>query len=328
MYVLYDTSTVHPLDRYDYYRRGAASELAPVAIHGRSPDNLLAVMSVAKIGDFTVESVTYAADSEVVALRTDHLIRVCDPECYRIFLSVNGEVRMEQAGNQVPFGARDIAFFDMSLPWQTTHPTGPEMKVIMLTFPRALIPIPHATVRPIVGTVVPRSLPGRSLIAQFLIELTDTAMTTEQVGDPGLVDLLHECAVGLIRQRLGLPDGITPRIIQLLHMARVQDIIRRNLDNPELDPDQIAKEATISLRHMHKIFQGAELTPMRLLKRLRLEECRRCLQDPAQAMTPIKDIIFAHGYRRSDQFARDFKQLFGVPANQVRRMAGQQLSGA
>jgi len=106
-------------------------------------------------------------------------------------------------------------------------------------------------------------------------------------------------------------------------MARVRDIIRRNLDDHELDPDRIAKEATISTRHLHNVFQDAELTPMRLLKRLRLEECRRSLQDPAQAMTPIKDIISAYGYRRPDQFARDFKQLFGVSANQARRMASQ-----
>jgi AraC-like DNA-binding protein len=38
-------------------------------------------------------------------------------------------------------------------------------------------------------------------------------------------------------------------------------------------------------------------------------------------MTPIKDVIAAHGYLRPDQFARDFKQLFGVSATQVRRLA-------
>jgi hypothetical protein len=50
MYMLYDTRTVHPLDRYDYYRAGAGIELAPVAVHGRAPGRLLAVMSVAQIG--------------------------------------------------------------------------------------------------------------------------------------------------------------------------------------------------------------------------------------------------------------------------------------
>src|SRR5262245_57892855 len=105
------------------------------------------------------------------------------------------------AGNQVRYRARDIALFDVSRPLRSTHPTGPAgMRVVMLTFPRALVSVPGATVRPLLGTLMPRSLPGRSLIAQLLIELTDT--TAERADDPRLADVLHECAVGLIRQRL------------------------------------------------------------------------------------------------------------------------------
>jgi AraC-like DNA-binding protein len=326
MHVLYDTRTVHPLERYDYYRAGAAGELAPVAVHGRSPGHLLAVMSVARIGDFAIEEVTWASDSEVVPRRTDRLIRASDSECYRIFLSVNDGVRIEQAGNQVSVRARDIGLYDTSRPWQTTHPAGP-MRLVMLTFPRGLVPIARDTVRPLVGTVMPRNLPGRSLIAQFLIELTDATASAEQMSDPGLADVLRECTVGLLRQRLGQPNGITPHTRQLLYMARIRDIIRRDHANPALDPDQIAAAAHISPRYLHKIFQDDELTPMQLLKRLRLEQCRRSLQDPALAEKPIKDIICAHGYLRPDQFARDFKQLFGVSPNQVRRLADRRPSG-
>lgn len=325
MDMLYDTRTIHPLDRYDYYRAGAGIELAPVAVQGRAPGRLLAVMSVAQIGDFEIEALTWAADSEIVARRTEHLIRACDPECYRIFLSVSGEIRLEQAGNQVDFRARDIALYDLSRPCQATHSTGPGlMRVVMLTFPRALVPIASARVRPLIGTLIPRSMPGRSLIAQFLLGLTDTA---ELTGDPDLAPVLYECTVGLLRQRLGQPGGITPRTRQLLHMAHIRNIIRRHLDNPLLDPNGIAEAANISPRYLHQLFQGAELTPMQLLKRLRLQECHRKLHDPTLAMTPIKDLIAAHGYLRPDQFARDFKQHFGVSATQLRRLASQQPTG-
>jgi len=328
MYVLYDTRAVHPLDRYEYARAGAAAELAPVGIRGRAPRDLLAVMSVAQIGDFAIEAVTWAADSEIVANRTDRLIRACDPECYRIFLSVNGGVRMEQAGNQVSFRARDIALYDLSRPWQATHTTGPmPMQVVMLTFPRALVPITRAAAAPLVGTLIPRNLLGRSLIAQFLIELADTASTAEHESDPDLVVVLRECTVGLIRQRLDQPDGITPRTRRLLHMASIRAIIRRHLDNPALDPERIAEAANLSPRYLHKLFQNTELTPMQLLKRLRLKACLHSLLDPSLAMTSIKDIMTAHGYLRPDQFARDFKQLFGVSPTQVRSLAVQRPAG-
>jgi AraC-like DNA-binding protein len=183
-----------------------------------------------------------------------------------------------------------------------------------------LVPIASAKVRPLIGTLIPRIMPGRSLIAQFLIGLTDTA---ELTADPDLAQVLYECTVGLIRQRLGQPNGITPHTCQLLHRARIRDIIRRHLGNPLLDPNRIADAANISPRYLHQLFQGAELTPMQLLKRLRLQECHRHLQDPALATVPIKDVIAAHGYLRPDQFARDFKQHFGVSPTQIRRLASQ-----
>jgi AraC-like DNA-binding protein len=322
MDMLYDTRTVHPLDRYDHYRAGAGIELAPVEVYGRAPGRLLAVMSVARIGDFEIEVLTWSADSEIVAWRTERLIRACDPECYRIILSVSGEIRVEHAGHQVDFRARDIALWDVSRPWHSTHLPGPGlMRVVMLTFPRALVPIASTSVRPLIGTLIPRNMPGCSLIAQFLIGLTDT---TELTADPDLAHVLYECTVGLLRQRLGQPNGFTPRTRRLLHMALIRDIIRRELGNPMLDPNGIAQAANISPRYLHQLFQGAELTPMQLLKRLRLQECNRSLQDPTLAMTPIKDVIAAHGYLRPDQFARDFKQHFGVSATQVRRLASQQ----
>lgn len=320
MHTLYDTRTAHPLDRYEYYRAGAAAELAPVSVHGRSPGQLLAVMSVAKIGDFHIEAVTWAADREVVARRTERLIRACDPGCYRLFLSATAGVRMEQADHRVDFRAGDIGLYDVSLPWTTTHPTGPTpMRIIMLTFPRALVPLDPATVRLLAGTLTPRSLPGRSLLAQFIIGLAEPTATD----DPGLAEVLRECAVGLIRQRLGAPTGITPHTRRLLQQARINGTLRQHLGNPALDPNGIARAANISPRYLYTIFQDADLSPMQLLKRLRLQQARRRLQNPALASTSIKDIMSAVGYVRPDQFARDFRQLFGVSATQARRLAGE-----
>jgi AraC-binding-like domain len=123
MHTLYDTRAVRPLDRYEHFRAGTASELVPVSVHGRSPGHLLAVMSVAQIGDFAIETVTWATDREIIARRTERLIRASDPECYRIFLSVAPGVRIEQADHRVDFRARDIALHDISRPWKTTLPT-------------------------------------------------------------------------------------------------------------------------------------------------------------------------------------------------------------
>ena len=65
---------------------------------------------------------------------------------------------------------------------------------------------------------------------------------------------------------------------------------------------------------------------MQLLKRLRLEEACRRLQDPALVGTPVKDIMAEVGYVRADQFARDFRQQFGFPASEARPLAADRSS--
>ncbi|MER7278410.1 hypothetical protein ABT369_28615 [Dactylosporangium sp. NPDC000244] len=80
MRMLYDTAAVHPLDRYEHYRTGAASEQAPVDVHGRPPTRLVVSMSVSRVGDFDVEGLTWLADAEIATRRTDRLVRIGDPE--------------------------------------------------------------------------------------------------------------------------------------------------------------------------------------------------------------------------------------------------------
>ncbi|MFG1805177.1 helix-turn-helix domain-containing protein [Streptomyces sp. NPDC049040] len=307
MDTLYDTATVHPLDRYEYYRAGSAAELAPVTVHGRQPGKLLAVMSVAEISEFEIESHTFAADREISVRRSERLIRVSDPECYRVVIALTPGIRVKHAGHIADLRARDIALYDSSQPWETMNPTG-LIRTIMLTFPRALVPVDYAAVRPLVGSVTPKNAPGRSVLAQFLIGLTEPAALEV----PALAEVLYECVVGLIRQRLGEPAGITRRTSRLLQRTHIDGIIRRRLGDPALGPEEIAKAANLSPRHLYSLFQDVELTPMRFLKDLRLQEARRRLEDPALASAPIGDIMSAVGYCRSDQFARDFRQMFGV----------------
>ncbi|MGX7829099.1 helix-turn-helix domain-containing protein [Actinokineospora sp. 24-640] len=315
MKMLYDTRNVHPLDRYDYYQAASATEVAPVAVNGRAPGRLLAVMSMARIGDLELEHVTVSADAQLVCRRTQRLIQARDPECYRVFLCASGLILGKQEDRPVPLRANDMTLFDLSKPCDSTHGTEPTpMQAIMLSIPRSQVPVPRAAVRPLTSTHVPRSLPGRSLITQFLLGLDPTLPAP----DPALEDVLRESITGLIQVWLGLPSGISPHTRQTLRIAYLSNLIRRHLGDPGLNLEQLARAAHLSPRSLNQLFHDSDLTPMRLVKQLRLHECHRSLMDPTTANTPIKDLITAHGYLRPDQFARDFKQQFGITASQAR----------
>jgi len=317
MRTLYDTTTIHPLDRFEHYREGALRELAPVEVDGRTPGRLVAAMLVSRVGVFDLEELAWEADTEVGTRRTPRLIRICDPERFRLIMPIAGELRLEQAGHPARFGPGDIGLFDLSRPWRAVHPVqaGP-IRVAMLTFPRALLPFDERAVAAILGTVTPRGLRARDLTAGLLRGLPGTAEPAEHA------DLLAECVLGLVRRRLGRHDGIRPGTRRRLHLARVREVIRRNLGDPAFDLEAAARAAGVSPRYVHQLFAGTGVTPMRLVKRMRLEESRRRLTDPALAAVPVAAIAAACGYRRGDQFARDFRQAFGVAPSALRNAGG------
>jgi AraC-like DNA-binding protein len=317
MHILYDTSGVHALERFSYFRSAAVGEFAPVAIGGQPPGRLSAAMVVDQVGDLMVEVFSWESDGQIEARRTPRLIQASDPECFRLLLSVHGGMRMRQHDHVVSFRPRDIALYDTSRPFDTRHlPSSPTTKrVVMVTFPRTLVSGDAGQIDRHVGTVFPRYTRARSQIADLLAELTDPQRWLVDHGD--VADVLRECVIGLLRERLGRP-GITTRTYRQIQQARIRTIIRDQLGQPALGPAQIARMAHVSPRYLYQILHDAGTTPMALVKQLRLEECRRSLADPALSDRTIKDIALSLGYVRQDQFAHDFKQMFGVSARAIR----------
>jgi AraC-like DNA-binding protein len=101
-------------------------------------------------------------------------------------------------------------------------------------------------------------------------------------------------------------------------MRHLHNLIRQHHRDPNFSTGKLASAANISTRFLHSLCHQSGHTPTQLIKQVRLEECHRDLRDTALGTKSIKDVRAAHGYARADQFARDFRQQFGVSPSQVR----------
>jgi AraC-like DNA-binding protein len=102
-------------------------------------------------------------------------------------------------------------------------------------------------------------------------------------------------------------------------LIRVIAYIERHLGEPDLAPGTVAAANFISLRHLHRMFEGENTTVSAWIRRRRLELCRDDLADPVKAALTVSAVAARWGLTDPAHFSRVFHQAYGVPPNEYRR---------
>ena len=101
--------------------------------------------------------------------------------------------------------------------------------------------------------------------------------------------------------------------------ARLRDIVRQRLDDPDLSPGDVAAQAGISKRYLHQLFAGTGATFKQTLLRLRLEMACRLLDNRANDGLTITAIAIHCGFADAGYFTRVFRRATGVTPSAYRR---------
>ena len=97
--------------------------------------------------------------------------------------------------------------------------------------------------------------------------------------------------------------------------VRAVERVVRSLDEA-LDLDALAREATLSAFHFHRVFRGlVGETPLELHRRLRMERAAERLCHSRHGVTTV---AFDAGYETHEAFTRAFRQRYGVAPSAFR----------
>ena len=121
------------------------------------------------------------------------------------------------------------------------------------------------------------------------------------------------------------PRGLPPLCSRSAH---VRLRIERDLRDPELSPARLASRLRMSRRHLRAIFAMSNETVSAYILRRRLEECARELADPARGRASITEIAFGWGFNSAPHFTRTFRDRFGIPPREYRRLKLEGAGGA
>jgi AraC-like DNA-binding protein len=271
---------------------------------------------VGSVGPLRV-AVTRSGPGE--ASRTPAHVRAHDPDCFVLFAQVAGVTVSEQDGRVCRFEPGDFGVSDLSRPLHCAYSA---RHAIMLSFPKALSPLPEGKLSGLTGISISGSDGAAALVSGLVRQLpnhldAEDGASGARIGS-AVLDLVSVGLAAQLDEERALPAETRTRA--LLHRCR--GFIENHLGDTGLSPATVAAAHHISLRYLHRLFEPTGESVAGLIRSRRLDRCRRDLLDPVLSDRPVAAIGARWGFASAAHFNRAFKLRFGLPPAEYRVVHG------
>ena len=236
-----------------------------------------------------------------------------------LFVGVRGGAPAPEPAVDIRLDPGDICFYDTHRPPSLDLPRSARLKVFLVT--REALGLPEHALLRVMAAPVSRSSRLGGLLSPFLSELADTVSASP----PATGELLSWNAVNLLATLATEQSGGDTTQSTGPHsplLSRVRRYIDRHLADPDLSPESIAAAHHISVRYLHRLFQGEGTTVGRWIQRRRLEECRRDLLHRVRGRRTIAAVAARWGFLSAPHFSRAFRAAYGMSPSEWRDTAG------
>lgn len=250
--------------------------------------------------------------------RAQREIRRSDPELWELCLVLHGDTQVEQDRTTGHAVAGDIMLYDTSRPF-VLRTGGPENRALVTHVDRRTLPVPEQTLRSLVARPLPAKTGPGALLAAFLTGLFDQAPSLPPASAAHVGSAALNLAAAYLASLTGT-DLPAPTRRQAL-LLEIQAFVAQNL-HEDLSPATVAAAHHISVRYLHHLFHGEELSVSAYIRAQRLERCRQDLHDVRLAALTVAEVGAKWGFTDPATFNRTFKEKTGVPPGEYRRGAG------
>lgn len=268
---------------------------------------LRASMAVSEVAEARIATV--AAGPHTVR-RSPRLIRGRDEEVYSLFVPLAGVCRIGQGERRQTLTVGEVMVLDSSDCYELAF-TG-DHRDVCVTFPRRLVALSRAEISPLTAVALDATQGSAALLRSFVPPLARQAHGGGVTGHAAfrLARSTVDLAETMLLERLGDPRHSAGR--QRTLVLGIQRDVESRLGAPDLSPSQLADRHHISVRYLHRLFEGEGETVAEWIRRRRLERCRRDLSDPALRTLPVASIGARWGLRDAAHFSRAFKAAYGI----------------
>lgn len=181
-------------------------------------------------------------------------------------------------------------------------------------------------------------------VLEARVENIGSRCASLDAANPVIVPILSDMASRLIESQSGLPVNethLSESLIELLAAMmsgvpatashedssrgmmqvwreKLATYIRRHMMDPDLGPDEVARAHGISVRYVHRIFQGQGTSFGRWVLEQRLKAARAAILADKSNTKTLQAIAFDCGFSNQSHFSTSYKDLFGETPRMTR----------
>ncbi|MEV0190651.1 helix-turn-helix domain-containing protein [Kitasatospora purpeofusca] len=313
------TATVPDVEKAVHWGRAVSSALAPVEVVPLADGPFDGRLDSHRLGSLRVS--TLEADATRLSRTPGLIARTPEAEAQvAVGIQVSGRAVLTQDGRRAEMAAGDLVLYDLGRPYSVDYPQRFRSHVFHL--PHRLLGVPEAEIRRVTGYAVTSQESLGAVLLPFLDTLADAAPGYPPAVGDLLAGSVADLVVTLVAELAGRPAAAPDEASA--HLVRsVREHVDRRLGDPGLTPQSIADAHRISVRYLHRLFEGEGVTVGRLIQRRRLEECARELDRRGRTAPTVSAVAQRWGFVNPAHFSRAFRAAYGTSPREWRaRRAG------
>ncbi|WP_179283323.1 helix-turn-helix domain-containing protein [Bordetella genomosp. 9] len=308
----WNTDEIPVHHRFDQYVEMVRNNLICVTTRCEDPRRFRTDMQVSALGRLKVASI---AGSAKRSARTLDNIKASGDRAFHL-VAGRKAWEFESGAQRIRLGGTDLVLIDTERVYASRMPED---------FLNHTVSIPPAIIRqwlPDVDRIVGMKLRGDSGWGHMLSSLVDQLVQLDAAQLP-LPAAVFEDQLGALVS-LAAPHGAGRAVMRQATRTqlrdRVVDAIRQRCTDVGLTASQVAADAGVSPRTLHRVLAAGGETFGALLLAARSEVAHRMLLSPRFAEYVIADIAFRAGFADESHFSRTMRARYGHPPARLRRM--------
>lgn len=307
MSLVWTTTSVPDQDRVAYWNNAVNRTLVPMKVTPRGDGPFDARIVTSRLGYVQVS--TLEADAERVS-RTPELIARSSEALVSVSVQVSGTATLIQDGRRAEVSEGDLVVCDRSRPYSFDYPQRFATHIFQL--PRRILGVPDTDIRRITGHAIGTRDGFGAVLLPFLATLASSTDTYPPAVADRLAGNVVDLFATLIAEQAHPVDEEEDGSTRSHLLPRIREHINRNLVDPDLSPESIARAHRISVRYLHRLFEGEGTTVGRLIQKRRLEECGRELSRRGGTAPTVSAVAQRWGFVNPAHFSRSFRAAYGV----------------